>query len=67
MNSIFTAAAVEPHTTRSGFLFFDVRDVKQPVEGAHVYLTGVRDSNGNELMYFEVPLVPSNAASGSGQ
>jgi hypothetical protein len=62
MNAIFTAAAVEPHTTKSGFLFFDVRNVKQPVDGAHLYLTGVRDSNGNELMYFEVPLVPSNAS-----
>jgi hypothetical protein len=66
-NSIFAAEAVEPHTTRSGFLYFDVRGVKQPVDGSHVYLTGVRDSNGNELMYFEVPLVPSNTASGSGQ
>jgi hypothetical protein len=64
-NSIFAAEAVEPHTTKSGFLFFDVRDVKQPVDGAHVYLTGVRDGNGNELMYFDVPLVPSNAASGT--
>jgi len=24
--------------------------------GAHFYLTGVRDSSGNDLMYFEVPL-----------
>ena len=67
MNSIFSAKAVEPHTTKSGFLFFDVRDVKQPVDGAHVFLTGVRDSNGNELMYVEVPLVASNAGSGGGQ
>jgi len=67
MNSIFTAAAVEPHTTKAGFLYFDVRDVPQPVDGSHVYLTGVRDTNGNELMYFEVPLVPSNAASGGGK
>ncbi len=62
MNSIFTAAAVEPHTTKSGFLFFDIRDVKQPVDGTHLYLTGVRDTDGNELMYFEVPLVPSSAS-----
>ena len=58
----FRRAAVEPHSTQSGFLFFDVRDVKQPVAGAHIYLTGMRDSNGNELMYFEIPLTPSNAA-----
>ncbi len=59
----FAAEAVEPHTTRSGFLFFDVENVKQPVAGAHLYLTGVLDSKGNELMYFEIPLIPANAAS----
>ena len=57
----FTAAAVEPHSTQSGFLFFDVLGVTQPVDGAHVYLTGIRNSNGNELMYFEIALTPSNA------
>ena len=62
--AIFTAEAVEPHTTKSGFLFFDVQGVKQPIDGAHVYLTRIFDSNGNELMYFEIPLVPSNAATG---
>src|SRR5271165_6598824 len=56
----FAAEAVEPHTTRSGFLFFDVENVKQPVAGAHLYLTGVLDSKGNELMYFEIPLIPGS-------
>ena len=58
----FTAEVVEPHTTKSGFLFFDTEDVKQPVAGAHIYLTGLRDAGGNELLYFEIPVVPSNAA-----
>jgi len=58
----FAAEAVEPHTTRSGFLFFDVENVQQPVAGAHLYLTGVRDDRGNELMYFEIPLISANAA-----
>ncbi len=58
----FTAAAVEPHSTQSGFLFFDVQGVSQPVDGAHIYLTGIRNSSGNELMYFEISLTPSNAA-----
>jgi hypothetical protein len=58
----FMAAAVEPHTTKSGFLFFDISDVKQSLAGAHIYLTGVRDAGGNELMYFEVPVTPPNAA-----
>src|SRR5271166_980171 len=67
MRAHFAAEAVEPHTTRSGFLFFDIEDVKDPVAGAHIYLTGVRGSDGNELMYFEIPLIGSNAASPGGQ
>jgi hypothetical protein len=59
----FAAEAVEPHTTRSGFLFFDIENVQQPVAGSHIYLTGVLDSRGNELMYFEIPLISANAAS----
>lgn len=54
----FAAQAVEPHSTRSGFLFFDVQNVQQPAAGAHIYLTGVHDNNGTELMYFEVPVTP---------
>ena len=60
----FAAEAVEPHTTKSGFLFFDVFNVKQPIEGSHIYLTGIRDASGNELMYFDIPVIPANAASG---
>jgi hypothetical protein len=52
----FKARAVEPRSTQAGFLFFDVSDVSNPLPGARFYLTGVRDSSGHELMYFEVPL-----------
>ena len=55
-NAQFAAKAVEPHSTQSGFLFFDVSDQSAPLAGAHFYLTGVRDAKGNELMYFEIPL-----------
>jgi hypothetical protein len=55
-NAHFAARAVEPHSTQAGFLFFEISDVAQPLAGAQFYLTGVRDSKGNELMYFEVPL-----------
>ena len=67
MSANFMAAAVEPHTTKSGFLFFDVSNVKQSVEGAHIYLTGVRDAGGSELMYFEIPVTPPNAAGAGSQ
>jgi len=55
-NSQFAAKAVEPHSTQSGFMFFDVSGIAAPLAGATFYLTGVRDAKGNELMYFEVPL-----------
>jgi len=54
--SQFAAKAVEPHSTARGFLFFDIAGISNPLAGAHFYLTGVRDSNNNELMYFEIPL-----------
>lgn len=52
----FAAKAIEPHSTSSGFLFFDVSDISTPLAGANFYLTGVRDAGGTELMYFEIPL-----------
>jgi len=55
-SSRFAAKAVEPHTTQSGFLFFDVQDVPEPLVGAHIYVTGVDDAKGTELMYFEIPM-----------
>lgn len=52
----FAARAIEPHATQQGFLFFDVGDLERPAEGARLYVTGVRDAKGRELMYFEVAL-----------
>lgn len=55
-NAQFKAEAVEPRSTQAGFLFFDVSDVPNPLNGAHFYLTRVHDASGNDLMYFDVPL-----------
>jgi nicotinamidase-related amidase len=55
-SSQFAAKAVEPHTTQSGFFFFDVEDITTPLAGAHIFVTGVDDAKGTELMYFEIPL-----------
>jgi hypothetical protein len=54
--SQFEARAVEPHSTQSGFLFFDVRGIDSPLRGANIDITGVTDAKGNELMFFEIPL-----------
>ncbi|MFB3815914.1 MAG: hypothetical protein ACE14L_17560 [Terriglobales bacterium] len=52
----FRAVAVEPHSTRAGFLFFDVQGISTPLAGARLYVSGLRDNNGQELMFFEIPL-----------
>ena len=51
----FSAKAVEPHSTQSGFVFFDVSGIPSPLDGGRFYLTGLRDAKGNELLYFEIP------------
>ncbi len=55
-SSQFAAKAVEPHSTQSGFLFFDVEDITAPLAGARIFVSGVNDAKGTELMYFEIPL-----------
>jgi len=55
-SALFRAMAVEPRSSQSGFMFFDVQSVSEPLRGAHFYLTGVRNSSGHDLMYFEIPV-----------
>lgn len=50
----FSAKAVEPHSTQSGFMFFDVSGISSPLAGGRFYMTGVRDAKGGELLYFEI-------------
>jgi hypothetical protein len=51
----YQALVVEPHTTRAGFLFYDVSDLNHPLQGAKMHLHKLRDSSGTELFYFEIP------------
>jgi hypothetical protein len=55
-SSQFAARAVEPHTTQSGFLFFDVSDLNSPLRNATIDISGIADAKGNELMFFEIPM-----------
>jgi len=55
-DSRFAAQAVEPHATRAGFLFFDIQGIDEPLAGAHLYVSGVRNSQGQELIFFDIPL-----------
>jgi hypothetical protein len=51
----YGALVVEPHTTRAGFLFYDVSGLAHPLQGAKLHLHKLRDADGNELFYFEIP------------
>ncbi|MGA3047234.1 MAG: hypothetical protein ABSD67_11460 [Terracidiphilus sp.] len=51
----YQALVVEPHTTRAGFLFYDVSDLDHPLRGAKLHLHMLRNAEGNELFYFEIP------------
>ena len=51
----YQALVVEPHTTRAGFLFYDVSQLSNPLKGAKLHLYKLRDADGNELFYFEIP------------
>ena len=51
----YQALVVEPHTTRAGFLFYDVSDLDHPLRGARLFLRVLRDADGNELFFFEIP------------
>ena len=51
----YQALVVEPHTTRAGFLFYDVSGLGNPLEGAKLHIVKLRDADGNELFYFEIP------------
>jgi hypothetical protein len=51
----YGALVVEPHTTRAGFLFYDVSDLSHPLRGAKLHLHALRDADGKELFYFEIP------------
>jgi len=55
-SSQFAARAVEPHSSQSGFLFFDVAGISAPLAGSSIEITGVDDAKGNELMFFEIPM-----------
>jgi hypothetical protein len=51
----YQALVVEPHTTRAGFLFYDVSQLDDPLKGSKLHLHKLRDADGNELFFFEIP------------
>jgi hypothetical protein len=53
--AMFANVPVTPHSTNSGFLFFDVAGISDAEAGAHVYIYGIK-SGTQELFYFDIPL-----------
>jgi hypothetical protein len=51
----YGALVVEAHTTRAGFLFYDVSQLDEPLRGSKLHLHAVKDAEGHDLYYFEIP------------
>ncbi len=51
----FQALVVEAHTTRAGFLFYDVSGLTRPLKGATLNVRKIMNGEGKELFYFEIP------------
>jgi hypothetical protein len=51
----YAALVVEAHTTRAGFLFYDVSQLDDPLKGSKLHIHKLRDADGHELFYFEIP------------
>jgi hypothetical protein len=52
----YQAIVVEAHTTRAGFLFYDIEGLSDPLKGAKLYLRRLQAADGKDLFYFEIPL-----------
>lgn len=53
----YNAVTVPPHSTRAGFLFYDIQGLGDtPLKGARLTLRDLQDSKGKELYLFEIPL-----------
>lgn len=51
----YKALVVDPHSTQAGFLFYDVSGLSHPLQGAHLYVREIRNADGKQLFYFEIP------------
>ena len=47
----YQALVVEPHTTRAGFLWYDVSALDHPLKGAKLHLHKIRDADGQHFAH----------------
>ncbi|HEX3985826.1 MAG TPA: hypothetical protein VHX13_04370 [Acidobacteriaceae bacterium] len=59
----YAALAVEPHTTRAGYLFYDINGLApDPLHGANLVLSQLKNADGQQLFFFQIPLDKGIAA-----
>ena len=63
----FHAFAIEPHTSRGGFFFFDISNISAPLSSARLIVSHIKNGSGNELFYFEIPLEEGVSATSAPQ
>lgn len=51
----YSAATVPPHSTRSGFFFYDLEGLANPLEGARLSLDTIHFADGKDLFFFSIP------------
>lgn len=51
----YNAATVPPHSTRSGFFFYDLEGLQHPLAGARLTLDTIRFADGKDLFFFSIP------------
>lgn len=51
----YGSLVVEPHTTRAGFLFYDVSELDNPLKGSKLHIHKIRNADGEEMFFFEIP------------
>lgn len=52
----YASIVVDPHTTRAGFLFYDMQGLGgTPLHDAKLVFREVEDSGGHQLFFFEIP------------
>jgi hypothetical protein len=52
----YAALAVEPHTTRAGYLFYDIDGLgPDPLHGASLTLSRIHNADGQDLFFFQIP------------
>lgn len=57
----FQTTTVKPHSTLAGYLIYDIRDIKNPIDGSDLYIRKVMaraegETENHELFAFQIPL-----------